>query len=90
MKSQTRWLLPVFLMFMVCVLVPDRVWANVKYLTDTNVFPMRTANTIYVAVQTSTWKDARQVFVGCSSGHSSQIDCGGFRNRAGKRLNRMR
>ena len=56
MKTQTRWLFPFVMMFMVCVLVPDRALADVKSLADPNVFPMRTANTIYVEVQTSTWK----------------------------------
>lgn len=41
---------------MVCVPVADRALAGVKYLTDPNVFPIRTANTIYVDVQASTWK----------------------------------
>ena len=57
MKTQTRWLFPVFLMFMICALVPDRALANVNYLVDPTGFPsLRTANTIYVDVQTSTWK----------------------------------
>lgn len=54
MKTQT--LLVVFTTFLVCVIVSDRALANVQYLTDPNVFPIRTANTIYVDVQASTWK----------------------------------
>ena len=49
-------LLVVFTTFVVCVTVSDRALADVKYLTDPDVFPFRTANTIYVDVQTSTWK----------------------------------
>ena len=55
MKSQT--LFPFVMLFMVCVLVPDRALANVNYLIDPTSFPaIRTANTIYVDVQASTWK----------------------------------
>ena len=56
MKTQTRWVLAVVMAFMVCVTVSDRALADVRYLTDPDVFPIRTANTIYVDVQTSTWK----------------------------------
>ena len=57
MKTQTRWVvLAVVMMFVVCVTVPGNVLADVQYLTDPNVFPIRMANTIYVDVQASTWK----------------------------------
>ena len=56
MKTQTRWVLAVVMAFMVCVTVSDRALADVQYLTDPDVFPIRTANTIYVDVQASTWK----------------------------------
>ena len=56
MKTQTRWVLAVVMAFMVCVTVSDRAPADVQYLTDLDVFPIRTANTIYVDVQASTWK----------------------------------
>ena len=55
MKSQI--LFPVVMLVMVCVFVSDRVLANVQYLTGPAVFStLRTANTIYVDVQASTWK----------------------------------
>ena len=41
---------------MVCVLVSGRAEANVEYLAGPEVFPIKTANTIYVDVQASTWK----------------------------------
>lgn len=45
------------MMFMVGMIVSDRALANVKYVADQNVFSsIKTANTIYVEVQTSTWK----------------------------------
>lgn len=54
MKLKNQWK---FWVFMVCLFVPSRVQANVKYFTDPEVFPtVRTANTIYVEVRTSTWK----------------------------------
>ena len=34
MKTQTRWLFPFVMMFMVCALVPDRALADVKSLAD--------------------------------------------------------
>ena len=54
MKTQT--LLAVVMMFMACLTASGHALADVKYLTDPNVFPIRTANTIYVDVQASTWK----------------------------------
>ena len=44
------------MMLMVCVTVSGSALANVQYLTGPDVFPIRTANTIYVDVQASTWK----------------------------------
>lgn len=44
------------MMFMVCMLASDRVLANVEYLAELDVLPIRAANTIYVDVQVSTWK----------------------------------
>ena len=55
-RAHTRWVLAVVMMCMVCVIVSDRVLANVEYLAGRDVFPMRTAKTIYVDVQASTWK----------------------------------
>jgi len=50
-----QWVLPVVMA--VRVLVCDQVAAQVRYLTDRNVFPsISTANTIYVDVQASSWK----------------------------------
>ncbi len=55
MKTNTRWLF--FLAFLVCLLVSTHALAKVNYLTDPAVFPaIQKANTIYVEVQTSTWK----------------------------------
>ena len=55
MKRPTQWVLPVVMV--VGVVVSGHVSASVQYLTDPNVFPsIRTANTIYVDVRTSTWK----------------------------------
>ncbi len=57
MKRQTRWLFPAFMLVMAYGFAPDRVLANVTYLTESAVFStLRTANTIYVDVQASTWK----------------------------------
>ena len=57
MNIQTRWLFPASLLVMACGFAPDRALANVTYLTDPAVFStLRTANTIYVDVQASTWK----------------------------------
>ncbi len=57
MKRQTSWLFPASLLVMACGFAPDRVLANVEYLTDPAIFStLRTANTIYVDVQASTWK----------------------------------
>ena len=53
---QKRWVPAVVMTFVICVLVSDRALADVKSLADPNVFPIRMANTIYVDVQTSTWK----------------------------------
>lgn len=45
------------MLVMACGVGSDRVLANVTYLTDPAVFStLRTANTIYVDVQASTWK----------------------------------
>ncbi len=55
-RTHTRWVLAVVMMCMVCVIVSDRALANVEYLAGLDVFPIRTANTIYVDVQVSTWK----------------------------------
>ena len=44
------------MMFMALMIVSDRALASVEYLTDLDAFPIRTANTIYVDVQASTWK----------------------------------
>lgn len=55
-RAHTRWLLAVVMMFMVWMLASDRVQANVEYLAELDVLPIRTANTIYVDVQVSTWK----------------------------------
>ena len=42
---------------MLCLSAPDHALATVTYLTDPNGFSsVRTANTIYVEVRTSTWK----------------------------------
>lgn len=50
-----QWVLPVVMA--VCALVCDHAAAQVRYLTDRNVFPsISTANTIYVDVQASSWK----------------------------------
>lgn len=50
-----QWVLPVVMA--VCVLVCDQAAAQVRYLTDRNVFSsINTANTIYVDVQASSWK----------------------------------
>ena len=50
-------LFPIAMLVMVCGFAPDRAQANVEYLTDPAVFStLRTANTIYVDVQASTWK----------------------------------
>lgn len=55
MKRPTQWVLPVVMV--VGVVVSGHVSASVQYLTDPDVFPsIRTANTIYVDVRTSTWK----------------------------------
>lgn len=50
-------LFPIAMLVMVCGFAPDRAQAKVEYLTDPAVFStLRTANTIYVDVQASTWK----------------------------------
>lgn len=57
MNTCTRSALTGVMMFMVCVTVSGRALADVKSLTDPNVFPsIKTANTIYVEVQASSWK----------------------------------
>ncbi len=55
MNTYMQWMLPVVMAG--CVLVCDQAAAQVRYLTDRNVFSsMNTANTIYVDVQASSWK----------------------------------
>ena len=55
MNAYMQWVLP--LVMAACVLVCDQAAAQVRYLTDRNVFPsISTANTIYVDVQASSWK----------------------------------
>lgn len=55
MNTYMQWVLPVVVA--VCVLVCEQVAAQVRYLTDRNVFPsISRANTIYVDVQASSWK----------------------------------
>jgi len=57
MEIQTSRLFQAFLLVMACGVASDRALANVTYLTDPAVFStLRTANTIYVDVQASTWK----------------------------------
>ena len=57
MKIRTIWLFPAFVLVMACGFAPDRALASVTYLTDPAVFStLRTANTIYVDVQATTWK----------------------------------
>lgn len=55
MNTYMQWVLPVVMA--VCVLACDQAAAQVRYLTDRNVFSsISTANTIYVDVQASSWK----------------------------------
>lgn len=55
MNTHMQWVLPVVMA--VCVLICDQAVAQVRYLTDRNVFPsISTANTIYVDVRASSWK----------------------------------
>ena len=57
MKIPTSWLFPAVLLVTACGFAPDRVLANVTYLTDPAVFStLRTAKTIYVDVQARSWK----------------------------------
>ena len=68
MKTQTRWLFPFVMMFMVCVLVPDRalgereVFGRLGCLSHSNgQHDLRGSADLDL-------ENARQVFVGCSSG----------------------
>ena len=57
MKIHTSRLFQAFLLVMACGVVSAPALANVMYLTDPAVFStLRTANTIYVDVQATSWK----------------------------------
>ena len=57
MEIHTSRLFQAVLLVMACGVASDRALANVTYLTDPAVFStLRTANTIYVDVQASSWK----------------------------------